>query len=324
MPVSIALCTCNGQAFLLQQLDSIVAQDYAPLELVLCDDASTDQTVEMIRRFAASHRHLSVRVVCNPTRLGTTANFQQAVSLCTGDVIFMSDQDDLWLPGKIRRLLREIDAGADLAFSNAEVVDSDGRPLGYRIWDSLWFTPSEQVKVRTGRAIEVFLKHVVAAGGTMAFRASLRELALPIPDMPVAHDAWLALMAAATGRVHIVDEPLIHYRLHGANQVGLGKLSLWRQFQQARKQIDVGAFRYAADLHRQALHRLTSGIPERYRLNADVDRLFRQKIFHSESRDAMSGSALKRSKKILCELLSLRYFRYSYGCKSVAQDLFLR
>ena len=324
MRVSVALCSYNGEAFIEQQLDSIARQDFRPIELVICDDGSADGTVAIVERFAQTHADSNVRLIRNPTRLGTTRNFQQAISLCSGEVIFLSDQDDVWMPGKICRLLQEIDRGADLAFSNAQVVDQSLVSLGYQLWDSLWFSATEQARVRDGRALEVFLKHVVAAGGTTAFRANLRELALPIPDMPVAHDAWLALMAAAVGRVHIVEEPLISYRLHDANQVGLRKLGLRQQFEQARKQIDRHAFRYAADLHTEALRRLTNGIPARYRLHRDADRLLGQKIYHSESRDAINGSAINHSKTVLCELLSLRYFRYSYGWKSVAQDLFLR
>ncbi len=324
MRVSVALCSFNGQAFIEQQLESIAAQEHRPIDMVVCDDGSADGTVGVVQRFAARHADLNVRLVCNSTQLGTTRNFEQAIRLCQGEVIFLSDQDDVWMPGKIRRLLQEIDRGADLAFSNAQVVDHSLSPLGYQLWDSLWFGPSEQASVRDGAALEVFLKHVVAAGGTTAFRAGLRELALPIPNMPVAHDAWLALMAAAVGRVHIVDEPLISYRLHDANQVGLRKLSLRQQFEQARKQIDRRAFRYAADLHTEALRRLTNGIPERYHLHDNVPRLLRQKILHAESRDALNGSAANRTKTVLGELLSMRYFRYSYGWKSVAQDLFLR
>ena len=322
--VSVALCSYNGEAFIEQQLESIAQQDFRPIELVICDDGSADGTVGIVERFTGKHADLDVRLICNPARLGTTRNFEQAIGLCSGEVIFLSDQDDVWMPGKIRRLLQEIDHGADLAFSNAQVVDQTLAPLGYQLWDSLWFNPAEQARVRDGRALEVFLKHVVAAGGTTAFRANLREVALPIPNLPVAHDAWLALMAAAVGRVHIVQDPLISYRLHDANQIGLRKLGLRQQFEQARKQIDHHAFRYAADLHIEALRRLTNGIPPRYRLHCQADRLLRQKIFHSESRDAMNGSAINHSKKILCELVTMRYFRYSYGWKSVAQDLFLR
>lgn len=324
MRVSVALCTFNGQAFLEQQLQSIVSQDQVPSELVICDDASTDQTLPIVQRFAACHGSLDVRLISNPSRLGTTKNFEQAMRLCRGDVIFMCDQDDIWNPGKVRRLVQEIESGADLAFSNAEVVDQDARPLGYRLWDSLWFGPREQAHVRAGEPTAVFLKHVVAAGGTVAFRAAMRDLVLPIPDMPVAHDAWVALLIAAAGRVQIVDEPLIRYRLHDANQVGLRKLNVWQQFQQARKQIDTHAFRYAADLHAAALARLTSELPAGYQPSPRALAGLREKIRHAESRDAIDGSILRRCRTILCELISLRYFRYSYGWKSVAQDIFLR
>lgn len=321
MTVSVALCTFDGAAYVDEQVRSIAAQTQRPDEIVICDDASSDGTWEKLQQLAQQFPGL-LRLHRNPQRLGTTKNFEQAVALCTAEAIFLSDQDDVWLPHKVQRLTQELAQGADLAFSNADVVDAARRPLGYRLWDSLWFSDCEQAKVRSGKALEVFLRHVVAAGGTLCFRASLRSLALPIPDLRVAHDAWIALMAAATGKVCIVPESLIQYRLHDCNQVGLRKLSLRQQVEQARRQLSTQAFAYAAELHEQALLRLTQSAEGT--ASTHTLQLLQEKIRHSRCRHEMNGSWLGRLPAIARETAALRYFRYSYGIKSIAQDLFLR
>src|SRR5215207_2518174 len=99
--ISIALCTYNGEQYLQQQLDSFVAQSRPPDELVVCDDRSTDRTVPIVEDFA-KRAPFRVELVINETNLGSTRNFEKAIGLCTGDIIFLADQDDVWLPEKLR------------------------------------------------------------------------------------------------------------------------------------------------------------------------------------------------------------------------------
>src|SRR5213080_381833 len=98
--LSVALCTYNGAAYLGEQLDSIVAQSRPPDELVVCDDGSTDETVEVLETFLAE-APFPVRLQRNEANLGFVKNFEQAISLCTGDFVALSDQDDVWMPGKL-------------------------------------------------------------------------------------------------------------------------------------------------------------------------------------------------------------------------------
>ncbi|GAG35502.1 unnamed protein product, partial [marine sediment metagenome] len=103
MKLSVAMCTCNGAAFLPEQLASIAAQTRRPDELVVCDDHSTDKTVSIVESFAAK-AGFDVRLVVNAQPLGATKNFEKAIGLCGGDIIALSDQDDVWLPGKLSRI----------------------------------------------------------------------------------------------------------------------------------------------------------------------------------------------------------------------------
>ena len=179
MHVSIALATYNGSAFVAEHLDSLARQTRLPDELIVCDDCSADDTVEQVERFAG-RAPFSVRIERNPANLTSTPNFEKALGLCTGDVIFFADQDDVWRPNKIAALTDVLaaDPAIGLVFSNGRVVDAELEPLGHDLWTALGFGHAERRRLRSGRAAAVFARHVVAAGTTAAFRSAYRELYL--------------------------------------------------------------------------------------------------------------------------------------------------
>lgn len=323
--VSVAMATCNGGAYLEAQLASLVAQTRLPEELVVCDDASDDDTAARLDSFAAS-APFAVRFERNPSRLGITRNFEKAASLCRGEIVFLADQDDVWLPDKIEKLVRalEDDARAGAVFSDGEVVDAGEETLGYGLWEALDFRASEQRSVREGRAHEVFLRHVVAAGTTMAFRARFLPLLTPFPDLRSAHDAWIAFLISAVSEVAILDAKLIRYRLHADNQIGLRRLHLAAQFAEARRQVDRGAFAYAVSFFEAARARLRSDQAKGFEPRPGVLDVLDEKISHERRRDAMPASFFGRVPRVAGEALAGRYGRYAYGWKSAAQDLLLR
>ena len=104
------MCTYNGAGFLQQQLDSLVNQTRKPDEIIICDDCSKDQSVAIAQYFAKQHPDITIRVVQNPQNLGYVKNFEKAISLCTQDIIFLCDQDDLWQPEKIENMVAVFDA----------------------------------------------------------------------------------------------------------------------------------------------------------------------------------------------------------------------
>jgi len=122
--ISVAMCTYHGERFLAQQLASIAKQTRPPDELVVCDDRSSDRTVEILRDFAASVSH-PVKIFENETNLGFVANFERAIQLCTGDLIALSDQDDIWYPERLELSEREFAAHPEvgLVFSDADLID---------------------------------------------------------------------------------------------------------------------------------------------------------------------------------------------------------
>ena len=318
--VSVALCTCDGAEFLREQLASIAVQSRPVDEVVVADDASTDGTVGVVESFK---RSLPIRLHANDRRLGVTKNFERAVSLCTGDVIMLCDQDDVWHPDKVRKLLEPLASpGVGLVFSNAAVVNQDLSPAGYRLWDSIWFDGDERRRLCDGQSVDVLARHAVAAGSTAAFRADFLPLVLPFPDLPHAHDVWIALMIAAVARVSVVDLDLIRYRLHENNSVGMRKYGLLGQIKMARRQIETRAFAHLADLHAAAADRLTG--QTRWQVRPGVIRLLRAKSDHSKIRRDLPASLFSRLGPVAAEWHRGNYGKFSYGYKSLLQDLFLR
>src|SRR5208282_3322611 len=136
--VSVAMCTYNGSRFLTEQLRSIASQSHPPREMVVCDDGSTDDTVSLLRKFA-EQRLFPIRIFCNEERLGPAKNFEKAISLCSGDIIVFSDQDDMWKSEKVAKLVDALDRNPDAvyAFSDAEMIEEDGAPLGHTMWEAV-------------------------------------------------------------------------------------------------------------------------------------------------------------------------------------------
>ena len=221
--LSVALCTYDGARFLREQLDSVARQTRLPYELVVCDDRSSDNTVEIVKAFSSS-APFPVRLYVNEENVGPTKNFEKAIGLCEGDIIALSDQDDVWHPEKLERsedvLLQTPRAGA--VFADADIVDDNLRPLGYQVWKALGFTQVQRGRFARGRALEILLRRNVVQGATLVFRASFKELILPIP-VGWMHDAWIAFLIAASAELAFVDEPLMKYRQHPRNVTGVAK-----------------------------------------------------------------------------------------------------
>ncbi|MGH9425835.1 MAG: glycosyltransferase family 2 protein, partial [Terriglobia bacterium] len=316
---SVALCTYNGSRFLSEQLRSVRSQARLPDELVICDDFSSDSTVDIVEKFALN-APFPVRLEVNPTNLGSTKNFELAISRCGGDVIALSDQDDVWHKDKLAHmekvLLQSPSVGA--VFSDANVVDEQLTPLGYKLWDRYGFTEKRRRHLVGGRAFQVLLDQNSVTGATLAFRSWLKEWVLPIPACWM-HDAWIAAVTAAISELSIVEEPLIQYRQHAQNQVG-GRKPRLPDFLQAVLR-DNSAF-YHDYVNQLGLlrHRL-KGCSKLKRLD-DLS-LLDSRILHFEARARMPAQRLRRLPLALRELWTLRYFRHSNGSISLGKDLFL-
>jgi glycosyltransferase involved in cell wall biosynthesis len=319
------MCTYNGARFVGEQLASIAAQTRPPDELVVCDDRSTDETLECIREFART-APFAVRVFENEKNIGSTKNFERAIELCEGDFIAVADQDDVWLPEKIQRL-EEILANesAALVFTDGDVVDESLRPLGQRVWQTIRFGEEEQRLFREGRAFAVLLDHNVVTGAAMALKAEFKKLILPFPNdlthdgIPVIHDWWTALLIAAVGDVFFVPEPLFKYRQHSTQQMGVMSerdehASSFRAAARRRN-------KFSADVRyvRAILERLSAVEGVRANVLPDLE----ARLTHLETRAAMPERRSQRIAPVLRELFARRYHLYSNGLASAAKDFWL-
>jgi glycosyltransferase involved in cell wall biosynthesis len=209
--VSIALCTYNGAGFLREQLDSLLAQDHVPLELVAFDDASSDTSWEILQAYAP--RFATARIQRNTRNLGLHANFEQALRACRGDWIAPCDQDDVWQPDKLSRLLRAADARATLVYADSLLVDAQGQALARRA------RMSDRYQMVSGDDPRMFALANCVSGHAALVRRDVLERALPIPEGAY-HDWWIAFVAANLGRVVYVPELLVRFRQHDDNVSG--------------------------------------------------------------------------------------------------------
>lgn len=211
--LSIALATYNGGRFLQEQLDSFAAQTLLPDELVVGDDGSTDDTLAVLERFAAT-APFPVHIQRNPRNYGYSRNFCEIVERCGGDIIFLSDQDDYWMADKLQRCVDALrQPGAMLVTHDARLADGE-------------LNPAEATMLSQLRASGSLDPDALMNGCCMAFDRFLAGFVCPPPyDF---HDMWLAVVARLmNGRVFI-EEPLMLYRRHGGNASGSHLTSLRR------------------------------------------------------------------------------------------------
>ena len=221
MKLSIAMCTYNGAAYLSEQLESLAAQTRPPDELVVCDDNSTDNRTHEILKAFARNAPFRVRLFVHQQNLGSKQNFAQAIRRCRGEIIFLCDQDDVWREDRLavieRAFLSNPETG--LVFSDAELLDENLIKLG-NLWNEVGV--DLQTDLEENGAFHALLHRNLVTGATLAFRSSLRRLVLPIPgDTILQHDAWVALIIAAVAPVVFLNEPLIRYRQHLGQQIGV-------------------------------------------------------------------------------------------------------
>lgn len=226
--ISVALCTYNGAAYLREQLVSILGQTRPADELIVSDDGSSDGSAELARAVVEeAGTGIPFVLLRGEEPLGVTANFERAVRAAGSELIALSDQDDSWHVDRLETVaaLFDADPGLTLVHTDAELVDADGAPLGVRLFAALEVSEAELAAERAGNAYGVFLRRNLATGTTVVFRREVLDAALPFPGEWV-HDEWIAIVAAAVGRVGVLAEATVDYRQHGANQIGAVKPTL--------------------------------------------------------------------------------------------------
>lgn len=207
--ISVCMATYNGADYLAEQVESILAQLRPGDELLVSDDGSTDSTLSILQSYGDR-----VRVVGTGRVGGVVPNFERVLKAASGDVIMLSDQDDVWLPGRADRICQEL-VSADLVLTNAILVDAALRPVGRKLFDFL--PPS------TGVIKNLWRNSFV--GCCIGFRRELLRGTFPFPTNTPWHDWLIGLLACSGRRVRIVETPFLLFRRHDNNASATGKPS---------------------------------------------------------------------------------------------------
>lgn len=205
LSVSVVMATYNGEHYISEQLQSIMAQLSPQDELIIVDDGSTDETEEIIKKYIKENN--KVRFYKNEYNIGVKGTFERALAKCQGDVIILSDQDDIWIDGRKNAMVEEVYKKCIAVLANAFVI-LDGRVTG-RFFKS-------KNNPNTSSLIKNYFQNSFI-GCCMAFRRELLFLALPFPSRISMHDWWLGSCAIAIGKVSYLERPSLLYRRHGGN-----------------------------------------------------------------------------------------------------------
>jgi glycosyltransferase involved in cell wall biosynthesis len=310
------MATYNGAAFLPEQLASFARQSRLPDELVVTDDGSSDDTLGILERFAAEVP-FAVRVARNPASLGFALNFDKALSLTRGDIVFLSDQDDIWADDKIEKVLAVFAASPDTmsVLHDARLVDEQRN----------WFGLTQLGVIRrTGVGDQAFV-----TGCCSAHRSRWLDLIRPL-DPGVHHDLWINRSAHGAGVATILDEPLIDFRRHGQNSsdwplsAPTQSTGLAVQSHFAAVEVDpTAAWQHVSDLLTTVTERIEtriSGLPATAVERDWLRRLVRDRDSFQARLRVLRVSRLRRPPLVLGLLVRGEYRAFS-GWRSAAKDL---
>lgn len=221
MRISVAICTYNGEKHLREQLDSILTQTLKVDEIIVCDDRSTDKTVEILNDYKEKYPFI-FQIHQNASTLKSVKNFEKAICLCTGDFIFLSDQDDKWVNEKVEEYIMYFNSNPNITTlsSNGYCIDDESMiKEKYALWDIPKFLEEENIPYDYFKLISQILN--VATGASMAFKKEILLDILPFPNVnKFHHDEWISLISSFQGQYKLLDKKYFYYRLHDNQQVG--------------------------------------------------------------------------------------------------------
>ncbi|NMC98474.1 MAG: glycosyltransferase family 2 protein [Bacteroidales bacterium] len=213
LKISVAITTYNGEKFIKEQLESILKQKRKPDEIIVCDDCSTDLTLDIVKN-TLKNSDIYYKIIKNPNNLGFVKNFEKAISLCKGDIIFISDQDDFWLNEKIEKTEKIFlnDNNCMLVFSNMEIVNENLSTIGYNTWDLLGInehlTDFDILKL-ISQSKDIF------NGCAMIIRKTVKQFIFPFSEK-WGHDLWIIANVALfyDNSIKFIPDKLVLHRRH--------------------------------------------------------------------------------------------------------------
>ncbi|HQV89572.1 MAG TPA: glycosyltransferase family 2 protein [Nitrosomonas sp.] len=312
--LSVAMCTYNGSRYVGIQIDSILRQTTPIDELIVSDDGSTDGTIDIIRE-KFSGIETPRLILLQGERLGITRNFERALSACNGELLFLCDQDDVWLPKKVETLVHFMDEHPDvlLAFSDARLVDAEAHDLGSSQFEMVRLSKRLIQSLNGSSPLTALLRRNVVTGATVALRRDLLVFAQPFVNGWL-HDEWLAICAAAKGRLGVIEEPLVQYRQHSNNQCGMRPSGLKEKLTTAAQ----------SKLSVQGTVRLERLLERLENAEPNLHKHIRKALAFERARIRSSRGTLQRIFRVLKLSAQGGYFRYADGFRSIAKDLLSR
>lgn len=227
MKLSVAICIFNGEKYIKEQLESILHQTMVIDEIVICDDGSKDRTLEIITQIQENNPN-KIFLYNNEENLGSTKNFEKAITLCSGDYIFLSDQDDIWKENKVEKVIQHFlqNPSTEAVFTNGDLINDKNEKIStHTLWGSVFFIENQLEK-----PINLFTlissKRNMVTGATLCIKKETKEFILPFPNIKkYYHDEWIAIIIASRKKIDYITDELISYRIHSEQQIG-GKNSI--------------------------------------------------------------------------------------------------
>lgn len=219
--ISIALATYNGEKYLKEQLESVLNQSCKDFELIVCDDCSSDNTLDLLHEYA--QKDSRIKIFQNDVNLGFKKNFEKILSLCSGEYIAFCDQDDIWHPDHLETLLNNI-GDNDCIGANSLIIDENGISQNKTL---LEYWPVHRMPKDKEELFQHELYSNVIQGTASLIKSSLLKTALPFPENVRYHDYWLALNAGINNGCKYISTVILDYRRHSNNVSAYQKFSLF-------------------------------------------------------------------------------------------------
>ncbi|WMY75884.1 glycosyltransferase family 2 protein [Buttiauxella selenatireducens] len=227
MNYDVVLASYNGASYIVEQLDSIAQQTFLPYSVIIRDDGSTDNTVEIIEAYITTS-HLNIKIIKDGVNVGYIKNFEVLIQQCTSEMVFFSDQDDIWDKHKAEVICNKFkdNPNANAIFTDAYLINNSKTIIG-ELWEHVNFKPFEQAL-----SLERILAANVVTGATLATRRDFLIRLIPFPKL-VPHDYWIATNAVICNSLNYCEDKLILYRQHDNNQIGAKRTNIIQKVKNA-------------------------------------------------------------------------------------------